>query len=114
MNAVKVSAPSHVHPPFPTPHHLDPAPPSLHGVYLRTSAGHQEVLQERQLLAPAARRLLKMVTGLTPLNVLTPQTSGIDDPLGAATTLLDAGLIEPVLQDQLDDDVLSRQPAICS
>lgn len=114
MNAVKVSAPPHVHPPLPTSALLDPAPPSLHGVYVRTPQGHQEVLQERRLLDPAARRLLKMVTGLTPLNVLTPRTSGIDDPLGAATALLDAGLIEPVLQDQLGDDVLSRQPATCS
>jgi len=41
-------------------------------VYTRTLAGHQEVLLERTLLDPAERRLLRMVTGLTPLAVLAP------------------------------------------
>jgi len=68
-------------------------------VYTRTLAGHQEVLLERTLLDPAERRLLRMVTGLTPLAVLAPQASGILDPLGAAARLLEVGLIEPVSPD---------------
>lgn len=102
MNAVKASAP-----------HLDSpllynpsfemsagtgAPAQV--VYARTVAGHQEVLMERTLLQPAERRLLRMVTGLTPLDVLAPPTSGIVDPLAAAARLLAVGLIEPVEADQ--------------
>jgi hypothetical protein len=98
MNAVKVSSSSRNNSPplsssFPAP---EPTPPSLDGVYTRTLAGHQEVLLERTLLAPAERRLLRMVTGLTPLSVLTPQSSGIDDPVAAAGHLLEVGLIESV------------------
>ncbi|WP_374593196.1 hypothetical protein [Aquabacterium sp.] len=98
MNAVKVSSLSRPSSPAlaralaPT----DSTPPSLDGVYTRTLAGHQEVLLERTLLDPAERRLLRMVTGLTPLGVLTPQASGIDDPVAAASRLLEVGLIEPV------------------
>ena len=102
MNAVKVSSPYRTPPPILSSALHDqavpaePLSPSLDSVYTRTLAGHQEVLLERTLLDPADRRLLRMVTGLTPLSVLTPQASGIDDPLAAASRLLAEGLIEPV------------------
>jgi hypothetical protein len=68
-------------------------------VYGRTFDGHREALRISSTLSPSERRLLLLVTGLTPLSVLTPQTSGIDDPVATASKLLQAGLIEPVEPD---------------
>lgn len=73
-----------------------PLAPGPDTVYVRTLAGHNEVLAERCHLTPQARRLLRMFTGLTPLRLLAHPGSGIDDPLDAARALQNAGLIVAV------------------
>lgn len=101
MNAVNSSVPAAGLAPAPAPYDATTAEQQalLDCVYGRTFDGHREALRASSTLSPTERRLLLLVTGLTPLSVLTPQTSGIDDPVATASKLLQAGLIEPVEPD---------------
>lgn len=65
-------------------------------IYKRTNRGQGELLAASRPLTRTQRRLLAVVTGLTPVSILLDMGFDAADARDGFSTLLALGLIEPV------------------
>lgn len=69
-------------------------------VYRRTMRGQQELLSACRVLTRTERRLLAVVTGLTPVRILLDMGFDATDARVGFATLIEMGLVESVSEHE--------------